>query len=64
MPGPVIYEYQLIHKLLERMCRAFIPLNLLRNSIFGNSGPGTDSIPVEPESNPAFAAFQANSISV
>lgn len=52
-----------MHKLLKRIRRAYIPLNLLRNSIFGNSGPGTDSIPVEPESNPAFAAIQANSIS-
>lgn len=64
MQGPVIYQYQPIHKLLKRMCRAFLPLNLLRNSIFGNSGPGTDSIPVEPESNPAFAAIQANSVLV
>lgn len=35
----------------------YIPLKRLRKSILGNSGPGTDSIPVEPDSNPALAAI-------
>lgn len=33
-----------------------IPLKRARKSIWGSSGPGTDSIPVEPERNPALAA--------
>lgn len=40
------------------------PLKRLRNSISGNLGPGTDSIPGNPDRNPAFAAeFKAQTTS-
>lgn len=51
----------MIHESIKREEDQTKPLNLLRKSTWGNSGPGTDSIPENPDKNPAFAAIPRSS---